>query len=224
MQKTLLLTGANRGLGLEFVQQYLAAGWRVIAIARQHADALTAAPPPSLRLLSLDVTDWHAVATLGDRLADERIDLLLNNAGRYGGDAQELGKLDAEEWLRVLAVNTIAPAMLVQALLPRLATGAVIASISSKMGSIEQNTSGGAYLYRSSKAALNAANRSLALDLRGRHTCVVLHPGWVQTDMGGASAPLTPHESVRGMRAVLERVMPADSGGFFDYDGAPLPW
>ncbi|WP_018748071.1 SDR family oxidoreductase [Chitiniphilus shinanonensis] len=224
MQKTLLLTGANRGLGLEFVRQYLAAGWRVIAVARHHADELATPDTPALRRVALDVTDWQAVAGLADALADERIDLLLNNAGRYGGDDQALGKLDPEEWLRVLAVNTVAPLMLVQALRPRLAPGAVIASISSRMGSIADNDSGGAYHYRSAKAALNAAHRSLALDLRGRHVCVVLHPGWVRTDMGGGNAPLSPAESVRGMRAVLERLTPADSGGFFNYDGTPLPW
>lgn len=227
MTQTVLITGANRGLGLEFVRQYLQAGARVIAACREPDQALelhALASLGQLLVLPLEVTDWAEVAALPERLAAERIDLLINNAGVYGGEAQALGEIDVELWQSVLAVNTIAPLKLVEALLPRLAPGAVIAQITSLMGSIADNGSGGCYYYRSSKAALNMVNKSLAVDLAGRCCCLVLHPGWVLTDMGGPNALIDAATSVAGMRQVLAQATAGDSGKFLKYDGRELPW
>jgi len=133
---------------------------------------------------------------------------------------------EARDWSETLVVNTIAPYLLAQAVLPAAErTKGKLIAITSKMGSIADNSSGGFLAYRTSKAALNAAWRNLALDVRGRGiVAAVLHPGWVQTRMGGSSAPLEPEESVRGMREVIQQLGPEHSGGFFGYDGGPIPW
>ncbi|GGP24104.1 SDR family oxidoreductase [Silvimonas iriomotensis] len=225
--RTVFITGAGRGIGLELATQYLQDNWRVIATARDASLALKtlqAAWPDQLRVVLLDVTDWPAVAALGQTLSAERIDLVINNAGYYGGNRQELGHTDVETWLNTLAIDTIAPVKVVEALLPRLSADAKIASLSSKMGSIADNHSGAAYHYRSAKAGLNAAMKSLALDLGKRHTVLVFHPGWVQTDMGGPGALVSPEESVAGIRRVIHQATPGDSGRFYNYDGSPLPW
>ncbi|WP_432720925.1 SDR family oxidoreductase [Jeongeupia wiesaeckerbachi] len=224
MSKTLFITGAGRGIGREFVQQYLAAGWQVVATCRKPADLADLAQQPALTVLPLDVTDWDTVATLASQLGDARIDLLINNAGIYGGVMQDLGGTDVGTWLETLATNAIAPVKIVEALLPRLAPRAVIVNISSKMGSMADNGSGGDYHYRSAKAALNAATVSLARDLAGRHCCVALHPGWVQTDMGGAYALIDAATSVRGMHDVIAGLQAADTGRFITYDGRSIPW
>lgn len=227
MSQTILITGANRGLGLEFARQYLMAGARVIAACREPDQALALhalADLGDLLVLPLEVTDWPQVAALADTLRGERIDVLVNNAGVYGGEAQALGEIDVELWQAVLAVNTIAPLKLVDAVLPLLAPGAIVAQITSLMGSIADNGSGGCYYYRSSKAALNMVNKSLAIDLAGRCLCVALHPGWVLTDMGGPNALIDAKTSVAGMRQVLAQLTPAQSGLFLKYDGRELPW
>ncbi|MDR3429260.1 SDR family oxidoreductase [Silvimonas sp.] len=224
---TVFVTGGGRGIGLEFITQFLQDDWRVIATARTITPALAKLQtryPDQLRVLLLDITDWPKVAALGQTIADERIDLLINNAGFYGGERQQLGRTDVDIWLQTLAVDTIAPIKVVEALLSHLNPGAKIASLSSKMGSIEDNHSGGAYHYRSAKAGLNAALKSLALDLAPRHTVILLHPGWVQTDMGGPGASVTAAESVAGMRRVIHQTQPSESGNFFNYDGTPIPW
>lgn len=229
MTKTVLVTGANRGIGLEFVRQYLQDGWRVLATCRQPevAKALTALQeqyPQNLRIEALNVTDWAAVKALGKVFENEAIDLLINNAGLYGDRSQSLGQTDVEDWLNVLAANTIAPLKVVEALLPCLALGARIATLTSLMGSMADNGSGGNYVYRSSKAGLNAVIKSLSLDLEGRHICVLFHPGWVLTDMGGPGAMISVDTSVSGMRSVIEQLTPEHSGSFLRYDGKELPW
>ena len=226
--KTVLVTGSNRGIGLEFTRQYLADGWRVIAASR------TANTPALLELQqrhgsllrreALDVSDFAAIADLGQRLTGESIAVLINNAGVYGGEKQSLGNTDVVAWQQTLAVNTIAPLKLVESLLPLLSPAAVIANLTSLMGSVADNGSGAFYAYRSSKAALNAVSKSLAIDLAGRHICVVLHPGWVQTDMGGPGAMMTPEASVTAMRRVIAGLKSGDSGHFLRYDGRELPW
>ncbi len=224
---TVLITGAGRGIGLEFATQYLQDNWRVIVTARETSPALSSlqiAWPDQLKVIQLDITDWPRVAALGQALADERIDVLINNAGFYGGNRQDLGHTDVETWLQTLAIDTIAPIKVVEAVLPRLATHAKIATLTSKMGSIADNHSGAAYHYRSAKAGLNAAVKSLALDLGRRHTVLLFHPGWVQTDMGGPGALVTPEESVAGMRRVIHQAGPEESGHFYNFDGTPLPW
>lgn len=232
---TVLVTGANRGLGLEFVRQYAADGWRVIAGCRRPEEAteLAALASDTVTVEPLDVGDEGSIAVLKAHIANLPLDLLVNNAGVYGGRAvQSLGSLEAEEWMRVLRVNVAGPLLMAQALADNLTAGAqragrpaVVATLSSKMGSIAENTSGGSYAYRSSKAALNAAMRSYALDM-DRHgvLAVVLHPGWVRTAMGGANGLIDPPESVTGMRAVIAGLTPDKSGRFFDYTGQEIPW
>ncbi len=226
---TVLLTGANRGIGLEFARQYAAAGWRVLATCRapEKAEKLSALGD-GVSLYELDVTDHARIKALAKELEGEAIDLLINNAGLYGASqSQELGSIDPELWIEVLRVNTLAPLKMAECFLPHLKTGErkVIASITSRMGSIGDNDVGGHYIYRSSKAALNAAVRSLAIDLKPLGvTAVVLHPGWVRTAMGGKGAAIDPEPSVAGMRAVIERLGPADAGKFLSYDGRELAW
>jgi len=215
-----LITGANRGLGLEFARQYKEAGWDVVATARQSSAELEAL---GVRVETLDMQDLDAVERLGDRL--DRLDLLIANAGTYG--PREVTSADeAREWADTFVTNTIAPFLLAEAVLPIVeASSGKLIAVSTKMGSIEDNTSGGFIAYRSSKAALNAAWRNLAIEVRTRGVAAaVLHPGWVQTRMGGTSAPLEPEESVAGMRKVIDGLTLEQSGGFFSYDGTMVPW
>ena len=215
---SVLITGANRGLGLEFVRQYKHAGWDVVATARETSPELDAL---DVRVEAIEMGDLDAVAALGSRI--DRLDLLIANAGTYG--PRDIRDAEAGRgWEQTFVVNTIAPFLLAQSLIPAVeaARGKLIA-ISTRMGSIEDNNSGGYIAYRSSKAALNAAWKSLAIDNPGL-VCAVLHPGWVQTRMGGRSAPLSPEESVAGLRKVIEDLGPEQSGGFFDYAGATVPW
>jgi NAD(P)-dependent dehydrogenase (short-subunit alcohol dehydrogenase family) len=221
---TVLITGTNRGIGLELARQYAANGWRVHACARDPGRA-TALKSVSgdLRIHKLDVTSDADIAALARALAGEPIDLLINNAG-VGGDDESM---EPKAWLAVFAVNSIAPMRIAEALLPNVETSKErrIVSITSRMGSIADNSSGGSYAYRSSKAALNAAMKSLAIDLKPKGiTIAVLHPGWVKTDMGGTGAPLATKASAEGLRRVIAGLKPADSGGFFNYEGTRLPW
>lgn len=229
--RTVLITGTNRGLGLEFVKQYLEAGSRVIATVREpgQAPALTALKQQyadALTVLPLDVADASSRQALSNAIGDKVIHLLINNAGYYGASNQ-LGKLDEAEWLKVFQINSIAPIKLVELLRSNLdsAGSATVAMLSSKMGSMADNTSGGSYLYRSSKAALNASVKSLAVDLASEHIKVVaLHPGWVQTDMGGPNALIDASTSVKGMRKVIDGLKSNQSGDFIGYDGTLIPW
>lgn len=219
----LLLTGAGRGIGLEFARQYAAAGWEVIATVRDvaQADALRAL---SARVEALDMRDFAAVEAFPERLGGAPLDLFIANAGITA--APTIGTAaEAEAWSEVHAVNAVAPTLLATRLLPNVAAarGKMIA-ISSRMGSIA-DSSGGYLGYRASKAALNAAWRTLALDWRGQPvTFAMLHPGWVKTDMGGPNAPLPPEESVAAMRHVIERLTPSDSGAFLGHTGEAIPW
>jgi len=229
---TVLITGANRGIGLAFARSFIADGWRVHACCR-HPDKArdlrkaAEASGAATGLHRLDVTDGLKVASLARELIDEPIDVLINNAGVMGPRAAEFGKIDYDEWLPVLAVNVLGPMRLVERFARHVAKSErkLIVNISSRMGSIADNTSGGSYIYRSSKAALNMVSKSMANDLAGRGiTVVTFHPGWVRTDMGGRNAAITPRESVDGMREVIARAGPADSGKFFNFDGRELPW
>jgi NAD(P)-dependent dehydrogenase (short-subunit alcohol dehydrogenase family) len=216
-----LITGANRGLGLEFARQYAADGWEVVATARQSSAELDAL---GVRVEQLEMSDLDSVAKLG-RSIDAPLDLLIANAGTYGPKAVADAD-DGRGWSETFAVNTIAPFLLAQSMLePVKAAGGKLIGISTRMGSIADNSSGGSIAYRSSKAALNAAWHSLAIDIEGSGVvAAVLHPGWVETRMGGPSAPLAPQESIAGMRRVIAGLRPEQSGGFFNYDGAPIPW
>ncbi len=224
---TVLITGANRGIGLEFARQYAAAGYRVHGACRApgSADAL-ASLGERVTLHALDVTDHAGIEALAAGLENEAIDIVINNAGIYG-EAQDFGKIDYAAWEEVMRVNTLAPLKMAECFLPHLEAGKMkmIASLTSRMGSIAENDAGGVYIYRSSKAALNAAARSLAIDLAPRGiTVIVFHPGWVKTDMGGPGALIDAETSVAGMRAVIKGAGPKVSGRFFAYDGAEVPW
>lgn len=228
---TVLITGANRGLGLEFVRQYAQDGWRVHACARDPKAAtaladLAGASSGRVQVHALDVADFAQIERLGQALRDEAIDLLLNNAGVYPRD-EDFGRLDYAGWERAFRVNTLAPIRMAEVFLEQVARSQrrLIVNITSLMGSIGDNGSGGSYAYRSSKAALNMATKSMSIDLRDRGiTAIVMHPGWVKTDMGGPGAPTEAPESVSGMRKVIERLTPADSGKFYDHEGDELPW
>ncbi|AGA32859.1 Short chain dehydrogenase [Thioalkalivibrio nitratireducens DSM 14787] len=230
--KTVVVTGCSRGIGLEFVRQLLARGDRVFAGVRRPESAtvlmnLAAAAPEQLTVLPLDVTQATHRANLAATLGSRGIDLLISNAGVYGPVPDRLGETDEDGWLETFRVNAIAPRQLVEALLPQLRAGnrPCIGLLSSKMGSMGDNGSGGVYIYRSSKAALNAVGVSLARDLRDQGILtLVLHPGWVLTDMGGPNAEITVSESVTRMLAILDGASADDNGRFIDIDGSTIPW
>jgi len=219
---TVLITGASRGIGREFARQYEAGGWRVVATCRD---------PSKFDLegevYPLDVTDPASIAALHGELDGEGIDVLINNAGVHGPRNADFGAIDYGAWEDVLRVNLLGPLRVAEAFAGMVERSDLkkMVFISSRMGSIHDNTGGGEYIYRSSKTALNMAVRSLAVDLSGRGIiCLLFHPGWVKTDMGGTSAPIDAATSVAGMRAVIDRADAADSGRFFNYDGNQLPW
>ena len=220
---TVLITGAGRGLGREFARQYAADGWTVIATASQPEKAAG----PGIEVHRLAVTDAGGIAALAAGLQGRAIDLLINNAGiNPPRDRQTLETMDFAAWSETMAVNVLAPFRLLQALLHNLraAPAARAITITSRMGSLSE-MSAGAIAYRTSKAAVNAAMRGAALDTATRGIIIAnYHPGWVQTDMGGPSATLTVPESITALRAAFARLTPADSGGYFDYDGSKIPW
>jgi NAD(P)-dependent dehydrogenase (short-subunit alcohol dehydrogenase family) len=229
---TVLVTGANRGLGLEFVRQYAAEGWKVHAACRDPDTAkqlgrLAAASGGQVDVLALDVTDTAGVRAAAQSLAGEPIDVLVNNAGVGSPKNQRLGSFDYAAWGHVLDVNTLGPMRVVEAFLENVVQGGErkIVTLTSAMGSIADNASGGSYAYRSSKAAVNMVMKSLSIDLAPRGiTCVVVHPGWVRTDMGGPGGKLDPPESVAALRRLIAGLQRKDSGRFFNYDGKPYPW
>ncbi|MDA8230486.1 MAG: SDR family oxidoreductase [Magnetospirillum sp.] len=220
---TIVITGANRGLGLEFARQYAADGWRVLAVVRDPVKG-RAASEAGAEVYVCDVADPAQIARLKTSLAGIPIDVLLCNAGVYG-ERQSLGSIDPEEFLRVVRINALGPLLLAEALAPQLTGLKIVAAVSSKMGSVADNISGGVYAYRASKAALDMVVKSLSLDLKERGVvAVALSPGWVRTDMGGMSAPLDAPTAVGGMRRVLAGLTPGDSGKFLHWDGSEVPW
>lgn len=229
----ILITGANRGLGLELVRQYAADGWTVHACCRnpENAGSLLAMADHAGSLVHvhrLDVTHGIEREILAAQLQDHPLDILLNNAGVSGGwNQQGFGDTSPGRWEKVFMTNTIAPLLLMEAFLTPLTRSEhkLIANMSSKMGSMADNASGGSYLYRSSKAALNAVTVSAARDLAPQGiTVVALHPGWVRTDMGGPSGELSVTTAVAALRRNLSALTQADSGRFIDIDGTDIPW
>ncbi|MCC6563217.1 MAG: SDR family oxidoreductase [Xanthomonadales bacterium] len=229
---TVLITGANRGLGLEFTRQYAALGWEVIACAR-HPDAASAllalARDSAGRVVveRLDVTDHAGVDAAARRLEGRAIDVLLNNAGTMGR-GNRFGEIDYADWDGIFRINVTGPMKVTEAFVGHVArsTGRKIVAISSDLGSMASNTSGRLYAYRASKAALNSCMKSLAIDLgRDRGLVVaVLHPGWVRTDMGTPRASIDPPESVTGLIKVIDELDAGKAGRFWRYDGAEVPW
>jgi NAD(P)-dependent dehydrogenase (short-subunit alcohol dehydrogenase family) len=222
-----LITGANRGLGLEFARQYAEDGARIIATCREpaRADALQrlAQAHPKLSVHALDVTDGGAIEALARATASEPLDILINNAGIIGSEGRAI---DYGLWEELFRVNAIAPFRIAQAFREHLkkATTRKIVTITSGMGSTA-GAGGGYYDYRSSKAAVNNIMHGLAQDWgRDGFIVVVVSPGWVATDMGGRSAPLKPGDSVSGMRKLIAGLTPADNGRYLDYRGNEIPW
>ncbi len=224
---SVLITGANRGLGLEFARQYLADDWRVLATCRDAQSATTlSALQGDLHVHAMPVDDDAAIATLAGELSGEAIDVLINNAGVMG-PRDDFGTLGTQAWMDVLRVNVVAPVKVAEAFVEHVARSDLkkIATVSSKMGSMSDNTSGGSYVYRSSKAGVNAAMRSLAIDLAPRGiVSAMFHPGWVRTDMGGANGLIDAPQSVGGMRSVIERLDADMAGRFWNYDGSEIAW
>lgn len=227
--KSVLITGANRGIGLALVRAYTESGWQVTATYRDknHATELIrlAEKHDNLDCIGLEITDYEKFSSLSDQLGP--LDMLINNAGYYGPKGYGFGNTDEQEWRKVFEINTIAPLKLAEALYSNLLERPTrkIACLSSKVGSMTENTSGGGYIYRSSKAALNSVVKSLSNDLSEQgFTSVALHPGWVQTEMGGPNALITTEVSAAGLFNVIEGLKPEDSGRFLNYDGAEIPW
>ena len=213
------IVGASRGIGAEFVRQYLGDGWQVHASARSdaHIEALRAAGATAHRA---DVTDEASLATMAEAI-DGTLDLLIVNAG-VGSRERKLDDVDPANWSRVMTINALGPLLAARTVGAKVREGGTIAALTSMMGSIADN-GGGAWSYRMSKAALNMGMSCLSIELKPRDvSTVALHPGWVKTDMGGDQAPLSPDQSVAGMRKVIAGL--TGTGGFFDYSGKELPW
>lgn len=228
-----LITGANRGIGLEFARQYAVRGAMVFAGCRCPEQAtdlrqLSDHHPGQLVILPLVITDQASIersAAIVSGQADG-LDILINNAGQFPR-GERPGILEAEVMLDSFAVNSVAPLMVAQAYLDLLKAGSNprIVNITSQLGSLARKQSGGNYSYCASKAALNMLTRALAFDVRAMGiTAMMMHPGWVKTDMGGSGASLTPQEAVQGMIRVIDGLTPQDVGRFLQWNGAELPW
>jgi len=229
--ETVLVTGANRGIGLGFVKYYLDRGDRVIGTYRdtQSSTELIQMTKDYDRLesLALDVSSEGSLVDFRNQLGNRPIDIFINNAGVYGPRNSTFDNVDEKNWVPVLQVNAIAPLILTQLIIENLRQSSVkkLVYITSKMGSIDDNKGGGSYVYRSSKAALNAVVKSISVDLADEGMRVaLLHPGWVRTDMGGPNGLIDTKTSVTGMTKVIDGLEQTSSGGFYNYDGAEIPW
>jgi NAD(P)-dependent dehydrogenase (short-subunit alcohol dehydrogenase family) len=224
-----LITGANRGIGLEFTKQYAADGWKVLACCRNPEQATElnaiASKNSNVRILSLNVADFAQIDALSTQLKDENIDLFINNAGVY--PQSSFGDTNYDDWARAFKVNTMSTLKMAEAFVHHISRSQLkkIASLTSKMGSIDDNSSGDSYSYRSTKTALNMVMKSLSIDLKPFGISVVtLHPGWVKTDMGGYNALIDTHTSVTGLRDVIEKLNLNNSGRFIAFDGKEIAW
>ena len=228
---SVLITGANRGLGFGFVKSFLAKNINVICTTRNISGSKELLEckknyPDNLEILELDLLEKKSENILSDLLSDKPIDIFINNAG-VGNSNQRFGVVSSKPWLDVLKVNLIVPLTLTQSIIENIKKGSEkkIYFLSSQLGSIGDNTSGGMYIYRSSKTALNQVVKSLSVDLKPMGITVIsLHPGWVKTDMGGPNAPVQIDESIKGMMQVIDKTDIRDTGRFLNYDGKELPW
>lgn len=230
--KTILITGANRGIGLALTKLYCEMEWKVIACCRNPEKAaelksLYSQHKNQLTVLALDVGNSESIKNLAKSLKGQSIDILMNNAGVIGSKDTAFGQLEFDTWLETFKINAIAPALVTQALIDQVAASElrIIANMSSTLASISLNNENGYYYYRTSKAALNMLTKNLSVALKGKKIIVVsLHPGWVKTDMGGENAPLSTTESVRGLATVLGSLKTSDNGTFIDYEAKRLTW
>ncbi len=229
MKNTLLITGTSRGIGLEFTKQYAEDGWHVLACCRAPERALAlqhlAKTHANIELINLDVADFAQIDAAAFQLKNHTIDVLINNAGVY--PESSLGDVDFNDWATAFKINSMAPLKMAEAFLPNIVKSQhkKIATLSSKMGSLDDNTSGGSYIYRSTKTAANMVMKSLALDVEQYGISVVtLHPGWVLTDMGGQNALINAQTSVSGLRKVISELSPENSGRFVAYNGQEIAW
>ena len=227
----ILITGANRGLGLEFVERYLESGDDVIATYRNEESSFDLInmrdERSNLKLLHLDVSSNKSLNSFAENLGDSTIDIFINNAGVYGPRNSSFENVNEENWIPAIKVNAIAPLLLTQLIIKNIRAGTdkKLIYITSKMGSIDDNKGGGAYVYRSSKTALNAVVKSLSVDLKNENIAVALiHPGWVKTDMGGPNALIERDTSVRGMTEVISNLDISSTGNFYNYDGSIIAW
>lgn len=218
-----LVVGASRGIGREFVHQYLAAGAQVTATARS-ADALAALRADGAATITLDVADAASCSGLAWQLDGMAFDVAIVCAGVYGPRTAGLEPPSAADFDAVMHTNVLGPMRVIPQLAECLAPGARLAVISSRMGSIGQRAATGGWLYRASKAAVNSVLKDASLVLAGRATCIAFHPGWVRTDMGGAGADIEVGVSVAGMRNVLADATAADNGRFLNHDGSEIAW
>ena len=228
---TVLVTGANRGIGLEFVKHYLDRGDQVIGTYRnsENSDELIqmGEDHDSLKTYTLDVSSGKSLEDFPNQLGEIPIDIFINNAGVFGPRNSTFNNVDEKNWIPVLRINAVAPLILTQLIIENLRKSSVkkLIYITSKMGSIDDNKGGGSYVYRSSKTALNAVVKSISVDLADEGMCVaLLHPGWVRTDMGGPNGLIDTNTSVSGMIKVIDGLDQPLSGGFFNYDGTEIPW
>jgi NAD(P)-dependent dehydrogenase (short-subunit alcohol dehydrogenase family) len=225
---TVLVTGASRGIGLEFARAWLARGAYVIATARMPAaatelQALREQYSEQLRIMQLDIKDERSIELLSGALGNTQVDLLINNAGIM--HVESLDSMDFASIMEQFKVNALGPLHVTQSLLQNLVDGAKVVNLTSRMGSLDDNTSGGYYGYRMSKAALNMATRSLAVDLKSRDIIVIaMHPGMVQTDMTRGFGMMTPAESVASINQIIDGLTMEQSGLFLHYQGTTLPW
>ena len=228
---TAFVIGASRGIGFEFARQYEALGWSVVAACRNPAKAFAlndlATVKPRIEVVRLDVIDKAGIESLAAEMRGRAIDLLLFNAGISGPRDYTMTDFDEQAWMEVMRTNAMAPLRVAGNFVEhvRASEKKLMAFVSSRRGSMAENTWGGHYLYGSSKAALNCVVKSMAIELKPVGiACVALTPGWVRTDMGGEQAPLSAETSVRGMIDVLEHAGPEQSGRFFQYDNREIPW
>jgi len=228
---TILITGSNRGIGLELVRQYADDNWHVLACCRSPKDASAlqelAGSKDNISVHALDVSNSQQITALASELKDTTIDILFNNAGIYGPYDANFGNTDGQQWLECFSINTISPMKVTEAFVNHVANSQLktVASMSSKMASMADNGSGGSYLYRSSKAALNSVMTSAAINLKPRGIKVaIMHPGWVKTDMGGPNAEISTHACVAQLKKILNELTLETSGSFFEIDGSIIPW
>lgn len=230
--KTVLVTGANRGLGFEFCSQYVKAGWRVIAACRDVKKAAElqqlSKQYENIQIVNLDVSQHSQIDSLAASLQGEKLDLLISNAGVYGDSAGHgFGAINYSDWRDTFDINVLSAIKLAECFKESLAKSeqSLFVTISSLMGSVADNGSGGSILYRSSKAALNAAMKSLSFDIKPAGVGVLIfHPGWVRTDMGGPNGLCDAPESIAGMRQQIEKFDMQQTGQFIKYDGTAMPW